>query len=62
MERSWDRFITDQDVTVAEMNRVGVDFGDIVAGLAMKDGIRTAMAEQLKALGITHHTMRRDGL
>ena len=55
MISSWDRFITEQDVTVAKMMENGVDFGDIVEGLAMKNGISTtAMAEQMKALGITY--------
>ena len=53
MTSSWDRFIVNQDVTVAAMADHGLDFADIIEGMAMAQGIGTLeMAEQMKAMGV----------
>ena len=50
---SWDSFIVKQDTTVQAMATNGLDFADIIEGMAVANGIGTVqMAEQMAAMGV----------
>ena len=55
INRTWDGFILKQDETIKRMDRVGVDFGDIVKAMAVANGISIhEMAAQMQDLGIEY--------